>query len=176
MKSVFSHNILKWMIYWLAYRFQNRAHASPVVKTRCRILWENHWHHCQHWRVLGRPRLFLFSFSLTLLQGNRRRCSAFAGASLQGHFGAKVKPTSPISLGSPECRGGMPPAAITRSIVVFLLGCRFSYSRLPDTYRRRSCGSQWKARLSRTRFAERLWCAISHPWLLCCDGLCNRSD
>ena len=23
----------------MAYRFQNRAHASPVVKTRCKILW-----------------------------------------------------------------------------------------------------------------------------------------
>jgi hypothetical protein len=46
-------------------------------------------------------------------------------------------------------------AAITRSTVV-LLGCRFSCSRLPDTYRRPFCGPRWKAWLSRTRFAERL--------------------
>jgi len=74
-ESVFSHNILKWMIYWLAYRFQNRAHASPVVKTRCKILWENHWHHCHHWRVLGGPRL-PSCHSLAVLRVGRRHCSA----------------------------------------------------------------------------------------------------
>src|SRR5215813_10120003 len=103
----------------------------------------------------------------------------------QGTFRRKGQTYEPpISRGSPECRrpsvrryahagdvldpvcaaspettagcGDMTPAAITRSTVLLLVGRRFLCSRLPDTYRRRSCCPLWKARLSRTRFVERL--------------------